>query len=184
MAAYGQHVSRTNTDPLAGVSWRTSGRVVIDSGSVALGDPETLLAMQSAGSQLGEDIVLDGSLACWETLDDVDCPVEKGLTGQEIVAVRIETVSDVAKIAGSWDAIGELRLDRPQCVVADPRSTPIAHALDGLGQLIDVDTDLRTAAGVTVGCVLHVPIGRYHVEVFNTEDGYNSLGIRLRRVAP
>ena len=174
-------------DPLAAASWDRAGTVIIDSANVALGDPDTYLSWRASGSgHLDPDVgdatsVLEEKLVFFETVDDVDCPVEKGSFGDDVVAVRVELLSDVAELNGAWGVVGEVSLDRGRCLVVDPGTK--TDALQMLREPASSDIDLRSEAGYVIGCVLNVPAGRYLVEEFKSED-YGIEGIRLRRADP
>ena len=92
------------TDPLAAVSWDVAGKVCIDSATVVLGDPAAFLSWRASGAWPPGNEVLDEKLAFMTLEGDWDCPVEKGMLGAEVVAVRVEFDPDVADTAGSWDA--------------------------------------------------------------------------------
>jgi hypothetical protein len=175
-------------DPLAGASWDRAGTVIVDSALVALGDPDTYLSWKASWSPyLSPDIgdatsVLDEKLVFFETVDDVDCPVEKGSMDGDVVAVRVEILSDVAELNGAWGVVGEVSLDRGRCLVVDPRTLP-TRALQMLREPASSDIDLRTDAGYVIGCLLSVPAGRYLVEEFKSED-YGIEGVRLRHADP
>lgn len=118
----------------------------------------------------------------FETVDDVDCPVEKGSFGDDVLAVRVELLSDVAELDGAWVVVGEVSLDRGTCLVGDPRTLP-TDPLQMLGDPASSDIDIRSEAGYVIGCVLSVPAGRYLVEEFKSDD-FGIEGIRLRQADP
>lgn len=171
---------RVVSDPAADASWRTAGWVVIDSGTVLLGDPQAFLAWRDSGADMPDEYVLDDKIVFFVTMDDLDCPVEKGYVGDDVIAIRVELFNDVADTAGGWDVVGELVLGRPSCLVADPCWSPADDDRQLLAGSPTEDTDLRAESGVVVGCVLSIPIGRYLVEVFRSKE-QDSLGVRLRR---
>ena len=170
-----------DSDPLAGPSWRVAGRVCIDSATVVLGDPDAFLSWRASGARPPDDVVLDQTLAFLATGGDWDCPIEKGILGADVVAVRVEFYSDVANIAGWWDDVGELSLNTPRCVVVDPTWTIPAQAQSWPSQPPSKDADLLNDSGIVVGSIVNVPSGRYRVEVLNHPE-QEPLGIRLRLV--
>jgi hypothetical protein len=125
--------------------------------------------------------VVGNRLALLATIDDVDCPVEKAFIGQDVAAMRVETVSDLADTPGSWERVGELELDRPSLIVVDPGWTPTGNARRLLAHPPTEDTDLRTDGAIVIGCVLPMPVGRYVVATYKIADGYD-LGVRLVHV--
>jgi hypothetical protein len=173
-------VPQRRVDPLAHASWRTAGWVVIDSATVMLGDPRAFVAWRLSSEKMPDDEVIDGKIVFFATMSDQDCPVERGYVGEDPVAVRVELVNDVADVAGGWDVVGELVLDQSSCLVVDPGCWPTERDRELLAQLPAEDTDLRAATGVIVGSLLHMPAGRYSVEVFHSDD-HDSLGVRLQR---
>ena len=168
-------------DALAGVDWRRAGTVSIDGATVVLGDPEAFLSWKARGAPFpvthGRAWVFE-ELAFYVTMDDFDCPVEKGFVGADVVAVRLEQVNDIAELDGSWSEIGKLSLDNPCCVVIDPTLPIPARALELLRSSPTEDTDLCAATGHIVGALLSATVGSYLVEVFSTAD--DTLGVRLR----
>jgi len=169
-------------DALAGVEWRGAGMVSIDGATVVLGDPDAFLSWKANGAPFPvmheRAWVLEEKLAFYITMDDLDCPVEKGFAGADVVAVRVEQVNDIAELAGSWSEIGKLSLDSPCCVVIDPTLPIPDQALELLRSSPTEDTDLCTATGHIVGALLSATVGSYLVEVFSTAD--DTLGVRLR----
>ena len=169
-------------DALAGVDWRRAGMVSIEGATIVLGDPDAFLSWKAKGSPFpvthGRVWVFEEKLAFYITMDDLDCPVEKGFAGADVVAVRVEQVNDIAELAGSWSEIGKLSLESPCCVVIDPTLPIPDQALELLRSSPTEDTDLCTARGHIVGALLSVNVGSYLVEVFSTAD--DTLGVRLR----
>ena len=169
-------------DAVDGVDWRMSGMVSIEGATVVLGDPDAFLSWRTKGAPFpvtyGRAWVFDEKLAFYITMDDLDCPVEKGFVGADVVAVRLEQVNDIAELAGSWAEIGTLSLDSPCCVVLDPKMPIPDQALELLRSSPTEDTDLCTATGYILGALLSTTVGSYLVEIFSTED--DTLGVRLR----
>lgn len=168
-----------STDPLAEAAWRTAGYVVIDSATIVLGDFDAFLAWRADSSAMPGEDVLDSKLAFFETMDDLDCPVEQALVADQVVAIRVELVSDVADTTGSWVSVGAVVLDSGRCIVVDPRTAFVGPETKVPAQTAASDSDLRAKSGVIVGCVLKMPMGRYQVEVFRSEE-HDELGVRLR----
>jgi hypothetical protein len=170
-----------SVDPLADAGWTTAGWVVVDTATIALGDLDAYLAWKT-NPVMPDDYVFDGKLAFFATMDDNDYPVETGLIDDDIVAVRVEIVSDVADLSGSWHPVGDLVLDSPRCIVVDPRTAFIRHEPNRPARPPVRDADLRAQSAVAAGCELALPAGRYRVEVFHTDDEHDELGVRLRRL--
>jgi hypothetical protein len=163
------------------MSWHTAGTVSIDSATVMLGDPEAFLSWKTSGAPLQFE-VFDETLVCLTTDGDWDCPVEIGLLGGAIVAVRVELYSDLANTEGRWESVGELSLKTPRCVVIDPMGELPAEARERLLQPSDEDTSLRSDRRFMSGALLSVPAGRYRVDFFDSEG--EPLGVRLHLLGP
>ena len=175
-------MSLPGMDALAGVDWRRAGMVSIGGATVVLGDPEAFLLWKAEGASFPvihqRAWVFEEKLAFYVTMDDLDCPVEKGFAGADVVAVRVEQVNDIAELVGSWVAVGKLTLASPRCVVVDPTLPIPDQAAELLRSFPTEDTDLCTAPGNIVGALLSATVGSYLVEVFTTDD--ETLGVRLR----
>ena len=175
-------MSLSSIDALAGVDWRMSGMVSIEGATIVLGDPDAFLSWKAKGSPIpvthGRAWVFEEKLAFYITMDDLDCPVEKGFAGADVVAIRVEQVNDIAELAGEWSEIGRLSLDSPRCVVLDPMMPIPDQAMELLRSFPTEDTDLCTATGYILGALLSTTAGSYLVEIFSTED--DTLGVRLR----
>jgi hypothetical protein len=173
-------VSGRSIDPLADAAWRTAGWVVVDTATIALGDRDAFLEWR-ANPVIPDEYVLNGKLVFFVTMDDNDYPVETGLIDDDIVGVRVEIVSDVADIPGSWHHVGELVLDSPHCIVVDPRTASIRHVTQRPARPTVRDAELCAQSGVVAGCELELPVGQYWVEVFRSDE-HDELGVRLRRM--
>jgi len=169
-------------DDLAGIDWHRAGVVSIEGATVVLGDPEAFLTWKKKGTPFPATLkrawVFEEQLAFYITMDDLDCPIEKGFAGADIVAVRVELVNDIAELAGSWSEIGRISLGRPYCVVVDPTLPISDQAVELLRSSPIEDTDLCTGTGHIAGALLTSTVGSYRVEIFSTAN--EILGVRLR----
>ena len=139
-------------------TWTTVGTLSIDSGFCAFADISVLsdrIELPATDSPV-VDLTPQGLglIACF-TREDHDIPVEKN---EELPGARMEFVTDVEELAGSWERIGQLNLPSGRCVACDPYIFR--------NDFYRIEFEL--------------PAGRYAVEVFRALPDNDILGIRLK----
>jgi len=167
-------MARVRDDPQP--AWEICGLVDLDSATVAMGDAHALAKPRDPGTPL--TVIDERRVTILVTREDAEYPVEKLVDRGRVIGVRVELVTDVAEVAGSWVFQREITVGSDFIVVVDPCRELRTESLDASAGMADVD--LAFPNGVVHGCAVRAEPGSWRVEVFRAADG-DELGLRLLR---
>jgi hypothetical protein len=159
-----------------GGRWEVCGTVDLDTATVAVGDAGALVERDNVA---GPGAELDKKRsAVLRTREDAAYPVEKLVRGGRVIGVRVELVTDVAEVPGSWVGRGEIVVESDFVLAVDPCRDLRRTNLDVAAGTPDID--LTFANGIVHGCGVRAAPGSWRVEVFEAAHG-DQLGLRILR---